>query len=51
MILIFKHGTKGLLSSSSILLGIICGYIAAVIMGFILPHTGIMADGVEYTKA
>ena len=51
MILIFKHGTKGFLSSSSILMGIICGYIAAVIMGFILPHTGVTADGVEYTKA
>ena len=51
MILIFKHGTKGFLSSSSILLGIICGYVAAVIMSFILPHTGVTADGVEYTKA
>ena len=27
VILLFKHGTKGVLSSSSILLGIICGYI------------------------
>lgn len=51
MILIFKHGTKGFASSSSILLGIICGYIAAFIMGFILPKTGINADGVEYTKS
>ena len=51
MILIFKHGTKGFASSSSILLGIICGYIAAVIMGFVLPKTGITADGVEYTKS
>ncbi len=51
MILFFKHGTKGFTSSSSILLGIICGYIAAFIMGFILPTTGVTADGVEYTKA
>ncbi|MCQ2552966.1 MAG: purine permease [Clostridia bacterium] len=51
MILVFKHGTKGFASSSSILLGIICGYIAAVIMGFVLPKTGVTADGVEYTKA
>ena len=51
MILIFKHGTKGFLSSSSILLGIICGYIVAAVMGFLLPTTGINADGVEYTKA
>ena len=50
MILFFKHATKGALSSSSILLGIICGYIAAIIMGFVLPKTGIDAEGVEYTK-
>ena len=51
MILFFKHGTTGFTSSSSILLGIVCGYIAAVVMGFVLPTTGITADGVEYTKA
>ena len=51
MILIFKHGTKGFSSSSSILLGIIFGYIAAVIMGLVLPTTGIDAEGVEYTKS
>jgi NCS2 family nucleobase:cation symporter-2 len=51
MILFFKHGTKGFTSSSSILLGIICGYVAAFVMGLILPKTGITADGVEYTKA
>lgn len=51
MILFFKHGTEGFTSSSSILLGIICGYIAALIMGFILPTTGVTPDGTEYTKA
>lgn len=51
MILVFKHGTKGFASSSSILLGIICGYIAAVIMGLTLNPTGIDADGVEFTKS
>ena len=51
MILIFKHGTKGFASSSSILLGIICGYIAAFIMGFVLNKTGIDADGAEFTKS
>lgn len=51
MILVFKHGTKGFLSSSSILLGIVCGYIAAIVMGFVLPTTGMMAEGAEYTKA
>ena len=51
MILFFKHGTKGFTSSSSILLGIMCGYVAACIMGLVLPTTAVTADGVEYTKA
>ena len=51
MILFFKHGTKGFTSSSAILLGIICGYLAAFVMGLLLPTTGVTADGVEYTKA
>ncbi len=51
MILVFKHGTTGFTSSSSILLGIICGYIAAGIMGVVLPTTGVDAEGVEFTKA
>ena len=51
MILFFKHGTKGFTSFSSILLGIMCGYAAAFVMGLILPTTGVTADGVEYTKA
>jgi len=46
VILFFKHWTKGFLSSSSILFGIIAGYIAAIIMGLVLPRTGITADGV-----
>ena len=46
-----KHWTKGYLSSSSILIGIIVGYVAAFIMGLILPHTAVTADGVEYTKS
>ena len=51
VILFFKHWTNGFLSSSSILIGIVAGYIAAFIMGFILPTTGVTADGVEFTKA
>ena len=51
MILFFKHGTKGFTRSSAILLGIVCGYAAAFIMGFVLPTTGVTADGVEYTKS
>lgn len=51
IILVLKHGTKGFTSISSILLGIIAGYIIATVMGFILPKTGVTAEGVEYTKA
>ena len=51
VILAVKHGTKGFLSSSAILVGIIAGYIAAFVMGFVLDPVGVTADGVEYTKA
>lgn len=51
VILLFKHWTNGFLSSSSILVGIIAGYLAAIVMGFVLPTTGVTADGVEFTKA
>ena len=56
IILIIKHGTKGSLSSSAILIGIICGYIAAFVMGLFLTKTatGINpATGLEevYTKS
>ena len=51
LILIFKHGTKGFSSSSSILLGIICGYIASVVMGIFITKTGVDAEGVEFTKS
>lgn len=51
VILCFKHGTKGFFSSSSILFGIIAGYIAAFIMGLVLPTTGVTAKGVAFTKS
>mgnify|MGYP002242328073 CR=1 FL=1 len=38
-------------SASSILIGIVAGYIIAAIMGLVLPTTAVNADGVEYTKA
>ena len=55
VILIFKHWTKGALSSSSILIGILCGYVVAFIMGFVLPKTGTVidpntGDTIEFTK-
>lgn len=51
VIVALKHGTKGMTSASSILIGIIVGYIVAGIMAVVLPTTGIDAEGVEYTKA
>jgi NCS2 family nucleobase:cation symporter-2 len=51
VILLFKHGTKGFFSSSSILFGIIAGYIAAALMGVLLPTKGVTAQGVEFTKS
>ena len=46
VILICQHS-----GSSSILVGIICGYIAAFLMGLVLPTTALNAEGVAYTKA
>ena len=43
VILFFKHWTTGFLSSSSILIGIVAGYLAAFIMGFVLPTTSVTA--------
>lgn len=51
VILILKHGTKGITSTAAILFGIIVGYIAAMIMGLVLDPVGVTAEGVEYTKA
>ena len=45
------HWMKGMASASSILIGIVAGYIIAAIMGLVLPTTAVNADGVEYTKA
>lgn len=51
VIIVLKHATKGILSSSSILFGIIVGYICCAVMSIFLPTTGIAADGTEFTKA
>ena len=51
VIVVLKHFTKGITSTSSILFGIIFGYILCAILGAALPHTAINAEGVEYTKA
>lgn len=51
VILVFKHlfDPKSMVSSASVLIGIVVGYIAAIIMTLVLPHTGVNAEGVEYT--
>ena len=51
VIVLLKHFApqKSILSSSAILFGILAGYVVAIIMTLTLPHTGIDADGVQYT--
>lgn len=49
-ILIFKFCFKGFISVSSILLGIIVGYIASFIMGLCLPNT-VMINDIEVTAS
>lgn len=55
VIIALKHGTKGFTSFSSILLGIIVGYILVSVMALILPTTYTYTDAagetVEVTKA
>lgn len=51
VILIFKHGTKGITSNAAILFGIIVGYLASICMGLVLNPISVTADGAEYTKA
>lgn len=55
IIVVLKHGTKGFTSFSSILIGIIAGYVLVTIMGIVLPTTFTYVDDtgatVEATKA
>lgn len=51
IILILKHATKGMMSSSCILIGIICGYVICCVMAMFLPTTGVNAEGVEFVKS
>ena len=51
VIVVLKHFTKGITSTSAILFGIIFGYILCAVLGAVLPHTAVDAEGVEYTKA
>ena len=51
VIVALKHFTKGITSTSSILFGIIFGYIFCAVLGLVLPHAAVNAEGVEYTRA
>ncbi len=51
VIVVLKYFTKGLTSTSSILFGIIFGYVLFAVLAFILPVTGVDAEGMEYTKS
>ena len=51
IILVLKHGTKGLTSSSCILFGIIIGYIICAILPLFISTKAVNAEGVEYTNA
>ena len=46
-----KHFTRGITSTSCILCGIIVGYIAASVMGMVMPHELTDADGAAYTAS
>ena len=49
VIIALKHYCKGFVSAASVLIGIAAGYVLATILGFILPTTGINAEGAEFT--
>ncbi len=51
IILVMKHSKNAFLRNTSILIGIVAGYIAAGIMGLVLDTTAVNAENVEYTKA
>ena len=51
IILVLKHATKGMMCSSCILIGIICGYIICSLMPMCLSTTGVSAEGTEFVKS
>ena len=50
-IIFLTHFGKGLLSSSSVLVGIIFGYILCTLMALVSPTTGVAADGTEFIRS
>ena len=51
VIIVVTHFTKGMLSTSSVLVGILFGYALCAVLALILPTTGVTAEGAAYTKA
>lgn len=51
VILAFKHGCRGMASSSCILLGIIVGYVICAILPMFLSTTGVTPEGEMFNKA
>lgn len=51
VIVVLKHFSKGVTSSSSILIGVIAGYILCAVMGLLLPSTYTDAEGVTQTAS
>ena len=51
VIVVLKHFTKGVTSSSSILIGVIVGYILCAVMGLFLPTTYTNAEGAVQTAS
>ncbi|MCQ2407112.1 MAG: purine permease [Oscillospiraceae bacterium] len=51
VILVMKHSKNAFLRNTSILIGIVAGYIVSGIMGLVLDTTAVDADMVEYTKS
>ena len=49
--ILVKHFTKGTLHRSAVLAGILFGYVLCSLLAFILPTTGVAADGTVFTKA
>lgn len=51
VIVVLKHFSKGVTSSSSILIGVIAGYILCAVMGLLLPSAYTNAEGVTQTAS
>lgn len=46
-----QYFTRGMVSSSSVIIAIVFGYVLCAVLALILPTTGVTAEGATYTKA